>query len=264
MTPNGIALTVGKILMFSMRSTKLSIVFLLAFSLGACHSDSVSKKGDISIVKADTVVTVKKDTSKINIIADTVQDVKLEYGFEARFIDGETRRTDMLHLYRNGKLIFTTKNDSTVYAYSKGEHLYPIINKFNDNTFELIVRVDDRPLKDKATIFRIENDKLISKKPLPTFITNAFDLDGDGILEYAGALDASEEFGIKGVLCRSYDPILYYKLSQDGLVMDTSMTKERNTIIYGKFYGFSFDGKTGVPIASGVNERYDKEYAKDR
>jgi hypothetical protein len=245
-----------------------ALMFAFMATMVGCYRDNKHKQG--VLVKQDT--KLKHDTSDsankikkllagdtvIAFIKDTL--VKLPFGFKAKIILSGTQWINIMQLFHNGKKINLGAHDSS--AYILDDKLYPIVNKIDTNTFELFFEQDDRPNKNTIRFFRIENDIVTSIKVLPTFFSKPSDLDGDGILEEAGSIDYSEEFGEKGKLYRTIDPILYYKLTNQGIKLDSAMTIERNTYIYGKFYGFQFDGKTGVDVRLVCNARWEKEYKR--
>jgi len=240
-----------------MKCSLRSVVIGLTAVISACHPSTTAIKNKTETREIDTPIKqvrvdpIVYEKPKSNAI-DTV---KLDHGFQILYYWSDTQLVDFLRIFHNGKEIDLPKNDSITYAYLKEFKLYPAVNKINDQIFEIMVAVDDRPLLEKASLFRIEDDKLVFRKGLPMFFAKASDLTGDGTLEYAGMWDSSEEFDQNGVRYRTYDPVVYYKLTSDGLKLDTPLTIRKNTMLYGKFMGYRYDGKAAAKISNGCNER---------
>ncbi|MDD4971276.1 MAG: hypothetical protein PHT07_17745 [Paludibacter sp.] len=55
----------------------------------------------------------------------------------------------------------------------------------------------------------------------------------------------------------AYNPIMYYKLTTTGFQLDSTLTIERNKVIYGEFYGYKYNAKIEMPIS--VLKELDKE-----
>lgn len=232
----------------------------LVIGVFACHSNSTVVVKDPAVTRDDTLVKQIKKDSIVNksVSKDTIETIKLDYGFEAQVHSDYVNSLDIpsMKLSHNGKSISIGDKDSTTYI--KENKLYPIINRITEDVFELMVEVDNRPNKNTAQLFRIEHDKIVSKKMIPTFITKASDLKGDGTLEYAGMWDYSEEYG--GY--RTYDPIEYYQLTDNGIKLDSSYMIKQNTMTYGKFMGYRNDGKAAAKMSNGCNERITKEFER--
>ena len=91
---------------------------------------------------------------------------------------------------------------------------------------------------------------------MPTFEGKPNDINKVGIKEYACFCDYSQVWG-DGNNLTAYNPILYYSVTTEGLLLDSLLTKERNEMIYGKFYGFAFSEKDEQPIK--VTENFEQE-----
>ncbi|MCF1753391.1 hypothetical protein [Mariniradius sediminis] len=156
-------------------------------------------------------------------------------------------------LTRNNTTIFI---DSSLTEYEFGNKLFPIIIKTGNNSFELLFEINDRPNKNYLKRLFIKDNKLVRQDKLPTFEGKPIDINQDGIKEYAGFWDYSQVWGDDNNLT-AYNPILYYSVTTKGLLLDSLLTRERNEMIYGKFYGFAFSENDEQPI--GVAEKFGRE-----
>jgi hypothetical protein len=188
---------------------------------------------------------------------DTV--LNLKYVFKAEFCRGDDYGSFSTYstvvLYHNNIKLFTDTN----YEYELGDKLYPIVNAINLSTFEILLEVNDRPSKNFLWFIRINRDKVIKKQKLPTFISKPLDLEGNNILYFAGYWGYNEVWGNKSELT-DYNPILYYKLSRNGIVLDSALTVKKNTLIYGKFMGF--EDSTDKPVSVKLGKKFQVEIAK--
>ncbi|MFZ4402226.1 MAG: hypothetical protein ACOYO1_19500 [Bacteroidales bacterium] len=151
-------------------------------------------------------------------------------------------------LTRNGKIIYLDSTNKTEYEF--GDTLYPMIHKLIDNSFEILAEINDRPNKNYLKRFLIKNDKLIKLDTLPTFFCKAKNLDNDTTLEYAAIWEFGEEWDDStNQRLTVYNPIIYYELTQKGLQLDSSLTIERNKMIYGKFYGYNYNERIAIKVS---------------
>lgn len=154
---------------------------------------------------------------------------------------GSLKTYTLFMLSHKGKALFLDSSDT---EYEFGDTLLPKVIQLDEDVFEVLVEVNDRPSKNYIKWLRIENDRLVSTDSLPTFITKLANLDGDPVLEYAGfrhATQASEYY-------TAYNPILYYELTLDGLKLDSNTTRVKNRAVWGVFKGYSY-GETDIPIS---------------
>ncbi len=111
------------------------------------------------------------------------------------------------------------------------------------------LEVNDRPSKSYHFILTVKDDSIIAVNKVPTFITTPVNLDKDQNIEVAGFWDYSQTWGPDNSLT-AYNPILYYEITNDGLLLDSSLTIKRNTIIYGEFKGYNFSVKIEMPVST--------------
>jgi len=181
-----------------------------------------------------------KKEENSNAMVDSVFKIVMDNGFEIVGGDVETYRKygvfTSLNIERNGKPIFQQKEMDEFKLEKLNAILIP--NK-NRNQFELIYETfsyPSKPVNNKLTIF---NDTVVSTERLPSFETVAKNLDSDSNLELAGYWSDFELWGDKE-LFTSYNPILFYEVTENGLQIDTPLTVEKNEYIYGKFLGYDF------------------------
>ena len=192
-----------------------------------------------------------------NYTEQNQKQINLDFGF--KLIVGQEEELEKVMTYTYLKLIrynTTIYVDSSFTEYECGNKLFPIILKTGDNSFELLIEVNNRPNKNYLKRLYIKGDKLSKQDILPTFESNPIDINKDGIKEYAGFWDYSQVWGENNDFT-AYNPILYYSVTSNGLRLDSLLTKQRNEMIYGVFYGFSFSETHEQPAR--VIEKFEKE-----
>lgn len=143
-------------------------------------------------------------------------------------------------LSKNGEVIFI---DSSLTEYDFTDTLYPLVHKIGKEKYELCFAVNDRPNKSYLIRYLIDTNRVINTDTLPTFICGEKNLDADNFPEYAGFIEYAEIWDSAGVELAPYNPLLYYEQTPDGIKLDSALTIFRNKVIYGEFYGFSYDEK---------------------
>ncbi len=166
--------------------------------------------------------------------------------------------------YTNFGYIRLVQNSTVVYSDSLNEYecdneLYPILLKTDDTSYELLVEVTDRPNKNYLLRMSITKGKVVKTDKLPTFIAKPTDLNGDGVLEYAGYWAFNETWG-EDKAFTDYNPILYYSITKSGLKISYGLTKEMNTTIYGTFHGFEYSQNIDIP--ANALELFNKEVSR--
>ena len=193
----------------------------------------------LSIIILISVLTVFKTPDR--------KTIHLNYGFEVTVGKAEDfgnfETYSFFELSRNNKIIYS---DSTFHEYEFYDELYPLVFKTGENSYELLFEINDRPNKSYLKRLSVLNDMLSKEDRFPTFISEAKDLDLDGIKEFAGFWDYSQSWDSLTV----YNPIIYYEIKNDGLKIDSSLTIERNKLIYGGFHGFLYSSKEEQSIKS--------------
>ena len=224
--------------------------------LVACKNNSSNRK----TVYADSL---KKYTSTSNlqygssIYKQVQKTIKLNYDFEINVgqkEDFEKFETYTLFiLTHNNKLLYI---DTSLTEYEFGDSLYPIVRQLNNETYEVLVEVNDRPNKNYLKYLKVNRDQIVCIEKLPTFISKATNLDNDDNLEFAGFQDWGETWGDKGSLT-AYNPLIYYELNPYGITLDSTLTIHKSKEIYGNFYGFKYNAK--VIIKTSVDQKWNKE-----
>lgn len=189
--------------------------------------------------------------------SDKKTSFNFDYGFKVTVGDeegfGAFKTFISFELSRNGKLIFTDKSNI---EYEFGNKLYPIVMQTGKDSYELLFEINDRPSKNYLKRLFVKEDRVIRTDKLPTFVSKPVDINGDGVMEYAGFWDHGQMWGENNSLT-AYNPILYYSVTKNGLKLDSLLTKERNVFIYGKFHGYDFSEKIEVPAS--VSKAFDAE-----
>ena len=186
----------------------------------------------------------------------------IDFGFKVTIgkeEDFETFKTyTYFELKRNNNIIYV---DRSLIDYEFGNALFPIAIQTGDNSFELLFEINNRPSKNYLNRFIIRDDKLIEQDNLPVFEAESKDINNDGIKEYSGIWHYSQIWGENNNIT-AYSPILYYSVTETGLQLDSTLTRERNELIYGQFYGFLFSEKYEQPIS--IIDKFEQELNRIR
>ena len=217
----------------------------------ACSNGNGQKSDNSSDTSADSLQTIS------NIDKQVQKTIKLDHDFEIKV--GRKEDFDKFETYT--LFILTHKNkrlyiDTSLTEYEFGGKLYPIVRLLDNETFEILIEVNDRPSKNYLKYFKVHQDKIVSTEKLPTFISKASNLDMDDNLEFAGFWDWGETWGDNGTLT-AYNPILYYEFKPSGIIMDSTLTISKNKEIYGDFHGFEYNEK--VEIKTSETKKWDNE-----
>ncbi len=175
--------------------------------------------------------------------------INLDFGFKAvaqKEEDfGKFKTYSYFELIRNDKVLFA---DSSA-EYEFGDKMYPLVLRTDDNSFELLFEINDRPSKNYLNRIFIKDGKMVGQDKLPTFIGKPVDINKDGTNEYAGFMFYGQAFG-RDYDLTGYNPILYYSFTKTGLHLDSALTKQRNELIYGHFYGFEYSAQFEQPTST--------------
>ena len=220
----------------------LTIILTVLISCNQTPTNDVSNN-----LATETEEKINEDLKTIKLDYDFIVSIGQEENFE------KFKTYSFFKLTRNNSIIYI---DSSLTEYEFGDKLFPIVIKSGDNSFELLFEINDRPSKNYLKRLFIEDNKLVGQDKLPTFETIPKDIDNNGTFEYAGYWDYQQIWGENDNLT-SYNPILYYSVTSQGLMLDSLLTKERNENIYGKFYGFSFSENDEQPVS--VTKKFEQE-----
>jgi|GEM_PF-6399839 len=220
----------------------LTIGFFLL--LASCWQNN-----SVSDTKADTSKKINKVQQVTMYYAvltkDTTTKLHLNYGFEIS--DGLTRThtgtSTFFELRHNGKRVFVDTINNFEF-----EKQPPILNKLRTGAFELLVEFDNNPNKNLTLVLRIEQDKIIKRDTVATFIGKQEKING--MVVRSGAWDNSEEWDENGVSYITFDPVIYYKFTSAGVGVDSALTRERTKAKYGNVDPFDHTHQIGFPIDS--------------
>jgi hypothetical protein len=223
-----------------MKHSAALLVAILLFN--ACrHGHTAGNEKPDTVKSVNKAAALTKQQSE-RVEKDTPITINLKYGFKIAAANSEylgpNSTYSHLELWHNNVKVFT----DTIEEYEFAEKQYPILNQLSPGVFELLVEFNDRPLDDKLTFLRIENDRITRRDTIPTFEGKPEEING--VTECYGQLDASEVVERNGREYTTYDPTLYYKFTPDGLKLDSGLTIKKNTEKYGKFCGFKYYDKT--------------------
>ena len=214
----------------------IPIVFLIS-----CSQKNPSINGDIK----------NSSIEKSNFRKDSIPKIELESGFKIVGYDIETYKE-----YGVFTSLLVKRNDKTIYHYDnidefklEGINAYLIPSKNNINQFDIVFESYSPPSKPRNIKLRIINDTIYLKTIIPSFEAQAKNLDNDGYLEFAGYWSDFEVCG-ENEIVTSYNPILFFEINENGLQLDTLLTIDKNTFIYGDFFGFDFSEKKPQPATT--------------
>lgn len=203
--------------------------FLILFILIGCVSNSDKQKKSVSVVN-DTLSRIVKKDSKVYSIDTTIN---VGSGFEITYIQDEfSDNSDgsLLTIIHNKKLVYTDKSD----FYVLNDSLNPTMIVLDSGIFQIFLEVDNRPSKNYLKMIKIQFDKIIDSQKTPTFSCKPSHLFDDTTLLYADFWDYSEMWtDSNNKNWFTCDPIMYYKLTNKGLVLDSLYTLKKNKEIFG-------------------------------
>ena len=134
-----------------------------------------------------------------------------------------------LRVIKRGHAIYS----DTDHHFMPRSKMYPKILHFSHHD-EILLQFDERPWEDGVLRLMVKNDSLVSIDTLPSFISGASDLAGDGIPRFAGIYyDGENWIDSLGIERTEYVPIIYYMVTNRGLSLDSVLTKSVNVRIYG-------------------------------
>jgi hypothetical protein len=234
-----------------MKFERTYLTLLIACILTACSNDNGRKSVtsvDISAASLQTKSSIDKQVQK-TVKLDN--DIEIKVGQKEDF--GKFETYTLFILTHKNKQIYI---DTSLTEYEFGDKLYPIVRKLNNETFEILVEINDRPSKNYLKYFKVCQDKIVSIEKLPTFISKASNQDKDSNLEFAGYTYWGETWGDAGT-ATFYNPIIYYELRPSGITLDSTLTISKNKEIYGDFHGFKYNEK--VEVKNNVTQKRNNE-----
>jgi len=162
-----------------------------------------------------------------------------------------------VRLFKNGKVIFS----DTDHEITPQDKMYPMVLHFVDHD-EILLNFDQRPSKDLVLRLFIREKSVIKTDTLPSFDGGPNDFAGDGQPRFNATWDNGEQSEDSlGRQLTFYLPILFYKVTHEGLNLDSAMTRIYNKSVYGKFYGFEPSEKLSFLLRT-IDRRSTKEWKK--
>ena len=235
------------------------IPVMLIAVLGCSGRRDSSSSGSNAVAAMATEASVEaNDWTEEDFATERENTLALDFGFKLTVGDEEDFDTFKTYMYfileRNNNVIYV---DNSLTEYEFGDKRYPMVLQTGNNSFELLFEVNNRPGKNYIKRLFVNNDNLLEQDILPVFEADPININNDGIMVYAGYWDYGHPWHENDELMTAYNPILYYSVTDTGLKLDETLTIERNEMIYGQFYGFSFSYDYGQPM--GANLRFQQE-----
>ncbi|MFM6953085.1 MAG: hypothetical protein ACKOXR_08120, partial [Bacteroidota bacterium] len=172
----------------------------------ACSNINGQKNNSSAETTADDLKSQSSIDQQVQKTIKLDNDFEIKVGQKEDFEKFETFTLFIL-THKNKQLYL----DTSLTEYEFGDKLYPIVRQLDNETFEILVEVNDRPNKNYLKYFKVHQDKIVSSEKLPTFISKSSNLDTDDNSEFAGFWDWGETSGDNGSLV-VYNPIIYYDL----------------------------------------------------
>ena len=201
--------------------------------------------------------------------------LRLSDGFQIETFNGERDSTvhlngqvdrwatySSLRVLHHGRAVFVGTTDTLDY-YLRSDK-YPQLFRFRAGLYQLLILFASPPGPDEVRLLGFRKDRLVEDQIIPELLGPLKDLAGDGGKESAGINYLAEEWQAgphDTTTVTSYNPIIYYKITQDGFVLDSSLTIKENRMIYGKFYGFQIDNDHPIPVAQ-LGKKLEREFQR--
>jgi hypothetical protein len=181
----------------------------------------------------------------------------LDHGFYAEFSDkigsDATEQYKYMRLSRNTGMVMV----DSVHNYVIEEKMYPMVIPKKEDRFEILMEIKNDPEQNHLQWIFVDGDQLMNTGILPLFISGKFDINRDGRSELAGFTHFTETLTRDGTQFTVYNPLLFYGITDNGLKLDSGLTREVNTRIYGEFRGFLYDKNAEFPVDA--TKRFDEE-----
>ena len=227
---------------------RLSILFLISFLLIGCEAAPENQKKAPLIVSDTLSSNLKKDSTVYSL--DTT--IFIGSGFEV------SCKQDEFSDNNNGSFLIVKHNNEPIYIdrsefYVLDDSLNPTLIALGNDLFEIFLEVDDRPSKNYLKVLKIQSDKVIDSQKIPSFSSKPCHLFGDTTFVYADTWGYPEAWSDSNnkewVTC---DPIMYYKLTKKGLVLDSQYTRWKNKVIFGITNVFDLKETKSMPANNDV------------
>ena len=206
-----------------MRNIIVSLFILLG--LFSCQKDSIKVEQEIEIENSDTIINL---THGFKIGAGKREDF------------GSFRTYSLLKLMLDNIEVVSFE-DSLEFEFAKGFHNYPTVREISGEAkYEVALELNDRPNKNYLLVLTVKNGLVTASRKAPTFEIRPKNLDNDNELEVFGLWDDSQVWGKSDELLVAYNPLIFYEMKKEGLMIDSTLTEKYNSSIYGKFMGYQF------------------------
>lgn len=227
--------------MLSFSKIAFAMYSILVFIIGCSQKDR-------SIPESTSPIHSDVNEGKKPLLSQT-----LDFGFQINGIDREYFEQygvfTRLEVTRNGIRLIEHDYVEEFEIDKLESYLFKLDS---GNSFELVFECASPPSKPWLTLYRLENDKVISIKKLPSMDVKPKNLDDDDLLEFAGYWNWTEVYGASNEFV-SYNPLLIYEITGTGVEIDTMLTIWANQEIWGQFEGFEYSDKIPKDSKSGRN-----------
>jgi len=197
-------------------------------------------------------------------------EVSLDFGFRVLYggfvedLSFNHRQGHFVQLYTYDH-IEIRKNDIVIYAspnnrieYELGDSVAePFVLQTGDSRFEIFLPTNDRR-RGSTRRFFVVNNEVVKQDTLPGFISMPKYLSDDGVKRLAG-FSLNGVPGDEGFV--SFQPILYFSLTENGVVFDSIFTNKKNEMI---FEGFESSIVSWDPLGKIIIERFNNEVNRIR
>lgn len=155
----------------------------------------------------------------------------------------------ILQIRRNGQILYADTTAEFSYPLTAEQRRYPLWLPTGPGRGELLVRLASPPNLDIVRRFFLDGQRVTHLDTLPAFDEAARNLDSDSLLEFSGYRNSGEVWeDDDGHRRTSYNPLLYYEIRPTGLVLDSTLIKQKALARYGVFRGFQYSDKPGIRL----------------
>jgi len=154
-----------------------------------------------------------------------------KYEIRAQYDDCDPKYKSRLKIYLDAQVIYSANPIDEFEFY---DHAWPSYLHVSENTHQLLLVVNDRPLKNYILCLTFSHDTLVSKTQFHLLENPPKDFDNDGLLEYAGFRDWMEQYSNNPNDPMYFHPIQYVELGKAGFQIDTTLIRKVNTWLYHK------------------------------
>lgn len=198
---------------------------LIVAGLVACQpsaEDNSSKDSD---------PITKQDCQEMKFVYNMGEGYVVHAMYDLCDIDWKTH----LYIEHHNEVLFSA---DTLAEFEFPEHFWPDISRVKEGDYQLLLMLNDRPMKPKLLRIEIADFEVIKIDTIPHFPHHPEQLDEDSNPEYASVYESNIESPSPDSI--HYNPILVYESTDHGFLFDSSATQKATKEVYGIFKGYQY------------------------